>query len=299
MKRLLAALLASTALILLLGATFAGHMIVAPQNRAIGAPPSDFQVADVDFPSQSGSLIHGWIHEVTDPKGIVLLLHGIRADRRSMMGRARFLSRAGYISLAIDLQAHGESKGQHITLGKLEALDVDAALNFLKNRHPTLPIAIIGSSLGGASAILTESEVAVAALVVEATFSTVERATRNRMGLKLGRIGEVLSPMLTMQVLPRLGFRLIEVSPLTHIAHVKSPILIINGSEDQRTTASEARELYERAPFPKSLWIVQGAAHVDMHRYATEEYEQNILSFLRTHMTPTSTDNKRLEDNAE
>jgi len=51
----------------------------------------------------------------------VLLLHGVRADRREMLGRARFLNRLGYGILLIDLPAHGESPDDHITFGAREA----------------------------------------------------------------------------------------------------------------------------------------------------------------------------------
>ncbi len=46
-------------------------------------------------------------------KGAVLLLHGVRADRREMLNRARFLKEEGYSVLLIDLPSHGESDGAH------------------------------------------------------------------------------------------------------------------------------------------------------------------------------------------
>jgi alpha/beta superfamily hydrolase len=50
-------------------------------------------------------------------------MHGVRANRLSMVERARFLSYAGYSVLLFDFQGHGESTGQHITFGYLESKD--------------------------------------------------------------------------------------------------------------------------------------------------------------------------------
>jgi alpha-beta hydrolase superfamily lysophospholipase len=65
-------------------------------------------------------------------RGAVLLLHGVRSYRRSMLSRAIFLHDIGYSVLLINLQAHGESAGKRITLGYLESRDVVAAREFLR-----------------------------------------------------------------------------------------------------------------------------------------------------------------------
>ena len=98
-------------------ALFIGQQLVAPSPRIVGAPAKDFNAETISFPSKSGSTIVGWLSEVQDAQGAVLLLHGLRGDRRNMIGRARFLAKNGYNTLCIDLQAHGESKGEQITMG--------------------------------------------------------------------------------------------------------------------------------------------------------------------------------------
>ena len=60
-------------------------------------------------------------------KGAVILLHGVHANKKSMLSRARFLVAAKYSVPLIDLQIHGESEGDRITFGHLEFLDVAVA----------------------------------------------------------------------------------------------------------------------------------------------------------------------------
>jgi alpha-beta hydrolase superfamily lysophospholipase len=55
-------------------------------------------------------------------KGAVILLHGVHANKKSMLSRARLLVAANYSVPLIDLQIHGESEGDRIT-----SLDVAVA----------------------------------------------------------------------------------------------------------------------------------------------------------------------------
>ena len=71
-------------------------------------------------------------------------MHGVRADRTSMLDRARVLSRAGYSVLLFDFQAHGESPGHRITLGYLESMDAQASIQYLRERNPDEKIGVIG-----------------------------------------------------------------------------------------------------------------------------------------------------------
>ena len=83
-----------------------------------------------------------------------MLLHGVRGNRLAMLRRARLLHAEGFSVLLFDFQAHGESAGRRITFGRLEGLDAAAAVAFLLQRLPNERIGAIGSSLGGASALL-------------------------------------------------------------------------------------------------------------------------------------------------
>src|SRR5689334_16353189 len=89
----------------------AGWIFSHPVPARIGPAPRDLNAGNVTFQSASGSMIHGWLCEAPQPRGSVLLLPGVRANRLSMVNRARFLRDAGYSVLLIDLQATGESGG--------------------------------------------------------------------------------------------------------------------------------------------------------------------------------------------
>lgn len=152
LTRRLAAGLIIVGFLVLIGSNMLARALLAPV-RGVVPPAADLPFESISIPSESGSEIAGWIVPAHgQARGSVLLLHGIRSNRSGMVGRARFLRRAGYNCLLIDLQAHGESGGDRITLGRLESLDARSCFRFLRSRFPDVPAAVIGVSLGGAAA---------------------------------------------------------------------------------------------------------------------------------------------------
>ena len=116
----------------------AGWLLAHPVQQRIGNAPGDLNAEPVTFRSDSGANVHGWWCPSQNSPGAVLLFPGIRANRLSMVDRARFLHRSAYSVLLIDFQATGETKGDHITFGWKESRDVLAAVNFVREIDPTI-----------------------------------------------------------------------------------------------------------------------------------------------------------------
>ncbi|HSF39436.1 MAG TPA: alpha/beta fold hydrolase [Thermoanaerobaculia bacterium] len=209
-----------------------------------------------------------------------MLMHGVRADRTSMVERARFFHRTGRSVLLFDFQAHGESPGEHITFGALESRDARAAIDFIRSRRPGEPISALGTSLGGAAILLADPPLPVDSVILESVYPTVEEATDNRIRIRLGPLASILTPALLIQLGPRLGMSPQDLHPIDRIGKLGVPVFFLSGSEDRHTTPLETKRLFEAAREPRELWIVPGAAHVDLHRVAGTVYETRVLEFL-------------------
>ena len=221
------------------GAYWAGSLLVAPNRSSKHAPPPDLPVQEVSLESASGSRLSGWFIDSDQACGTVVLLHGVRADKRAMVARAKFLAEAGYGVLLFDFQAHGESGGDHITFGYQEQKDVAAAMAFVTRQRPNRPIAVIGLSMGGAAAVLAGSTLGADSVVLEAVYPTLETAAINRVRRQTGGLGvldELLASALLIQLEPRLGFGADRLRPIDHIAALGAPLLLIAGGEDRHTT---------------------------------------------------------------
>lgn len=280
----LAGLLACTS-ILVVAVLYVEFRLTAPAYTLVGPPPPDLHAETVVIPSRSGFILSGWFVVGRPGGGAVVLMHGIKSNRLSMVRRARLLNENGFSVLLFDFQAHGESTGARMELGRLEALDARSAVEFVRRRLPDERVGAIGTSLGGAAALLGPSPLPVDALVIEAVYPDIEAALANRLHAVLGPIvGRVTVPLL-VPLFDRLnrtfiGMQLDQLRPIDHIGEVTAPVLVVSGANDNRTTMAETRELFARAREPKSLWIVPRAGHVDLETFAPVEYRHRVLSFL-------------------
>jgi fermentation-respiration switch protein FrsA (DUF1100 family) len=275
------------AIALMAGIWVAGDVLIHPANTAIGPPPSDFPAQSVAFKSSSGALIQGWFAS-GQGRGAVLLLHGVRANRLSMLDRARFLHAAGYSVMLIDFQASGESGGKAITFGYLEARDAAAALARLRELVPGERVGIIGTSMGGAATLLADPPLDVDAMVLEQVYPTLSQAVDDRLELHAGALGRWLAPLLVCTVRPHLGITMDQLRPIERIGQIDVPKLLIVGDADQHTRMDESMAMYRAAAGPKQLWVVHGAKHVDLFRYSGREYEVRLLAFFNRWLRPAS-----------
>ncbi|EJP14515.1 alpha/beta hydrolase family protein [Leptospira interrogans str. FPW2026] len=262
------------------------HLLViitlAPVRANVGDPPLGYK--KIEFKSKSGRIIRGWFNNSSNKKGIIILLHGIRTNRLAMLERANFLVKNGYSALLIDFQAHGESDGDLITIGIRESEDVRSAIHFVKEKDSRSKIGIIGSSLGGASALLADISKEIDFMIVEFVFSTIDLAIRNRVAIRIAKPLALFTPLATYILKYEINIPESGLNPIDHIYKVKCPIFVISGREDLYTFESESLNMYHQAPTPKELWIVNKAGHVDLYAFSKAEYENRILSFIKNYM---------------
>lgn len=266
------------------GLWWLGGILSAPAMQAIGPAPPDLGATDVEF-----SGLRGWFVRAAQDSPCVILMHGVRSNRRSMIERARFLRQAGYSSLLFDFQAEGESPGRAITFGCLESGNARAAVGYVRSEFHCRKIAVIGQSLGGAAVLLADPPLRVDALILESVYQTIEEAVSDRLQIRLGRLGAYLSPLLTLQLSPRLGIRAEDLRPIDKITSLHVPVFILAGTADRHTRIEESKRLFAAASDPKQFWAVAGAAHVDLHRYAGKEYERRVLQFLERYLHQNGT----------
>lgn len=281
-----AALALVTVIVIAIGGAFAwlGDVLSRPALASVGSPPADLQASSVEMSTAAGR-VSGWIMPGEPEKGSILLLHGIRANRLQMLGRARFFHGIGYSVLAIDMQAHGESPGERITYGARESMGVGAALEYLKASRPGRQIGVIGVSMGAAALVLSRPGAPeLSAVVLESMYPTIEEAVADRIAVHAGNWARAFAPLLLWQLPLRTGVDASQLRPISAIGSIHAPLLIAAGSSDPDTTLAETRRIFEAAPAPKELWIVEGAGHVDLFHFYRREYEARVGGFIREHV---------------
>jgi pimeloyl-ACP methyl ester carboxylesterase len=257
-----------------------GELLSQPAPQTIGTAPADISATSIRLPTAGNQSISGWFIKGNTKHGAVLLLHGIRGNRLNMLARARFLNKAGYPVLLVDLLAHGESTGKRITFGFHEADGINAALGYLAQQLPNEKIAVIGVSLGAASLVLANTPIQLSAVVLESMFPSITEAVINRLKLHMGASAGYFAPLLLWQLPFKIGISADQLRPIAAMPELHAPVLIASGSKDLHTTLAETQHLFQAANLPKQLWVVDGAAHEDLHAFNPKIYESKILAFL-------------------
>jgi predicted alpha/beta hydrolase len=94
------------------------------------------------------------VHEPDAPIATLLVAPATGVSRRIYRRLAEYLRTRGLATLLLDYRGTGESRpaslrGFHASADDWAAQDLKAAVLFLRDRHPTLPLAWLGHSIGG------------------------------------------------------------------------------------------------------------------------------------------------------
>ncbi|MCB9975170.1 MAG: alpha/beta fold hydrolase [Rhodospirillales bacterium] len=264
---------------------FFGSAFIGPFPYKNQPVPKDFPVEAVTFKDEAQTELKGWLVRGEQGKGVVLVLHGHGGNKSLMLGRVKFLNRAGYTVFVFDFQGHGESALKSVTVGYEEARNIRAALALLKSRLPGQKIAIIGPSLGGAALLVKGQVIEADTYILEGVFTTLEKTGEHRIAQFFGpTMGYILAPFLVAQTRIRLGFDAFLLAPIESVSDLKAPVLVIGGSADPFVFPEETQALFDRVSAPKELWLVEGAGHFDFYMFVPEEYERRVLEFLNKYL---------------
>ncbi|MEL6368056.1 MAG: hypothetical protein AAFR91_01955 [Pseudomonadota bacterium] len=117
-------------------------------------------------------------------------------------------------------------------------------------------------------------------MVLEAVYDDIDNAFENRVRLRVGDTGASL----VRPVLPLLGSILgldrSALRPVEAAASINTPVLVMAGTLDQRTTVDDTQRLFAAFKGPKQLWLVKGARHQNLFRFNESEYRRIVGAFL-------------------
>jgi alpha-beta hydrolase superfamily lysophospholipase len=216
-------------------------------------------------------------------RATIILLHGYKANRSTMLPIAIMLIRHGYGVIIPDFRGHGESEGQLITFGHDEVRDVEAAFQYLLTRSEVDPerIGLLGNSMGSATALLYAAEnPAIKAVVAQSPYATLKdmvQANVRRLNLPTFP----LAPMMLFFIERKFGFPANTVAPIRHIAQISPrPVLILMGGKDTWVNPGGGQQLYAAAGEPRELWFDPEMGHLEFHEKRAAEFEERVVAFF-------------------
>ncbi len=198
------------------------------------------------------------------PAPVLLYLHGARWDVRSSAHRMRRMHELGFAVLGVDYRGFGQSS-PGLPSESLAFEDAQAAWRWLGEQQAGAPRYVFGHSLGGAVAVHLASEVDDAAgLIVEGTFTSIPAVFKT---FKWGWLP--VGPFITQRF-----------DSERRIQKLKTPVLVVHGSEDRLIRPELGRALFEQAPEPKRFVLVEGGSHHNTNSVGQAQYRQALAELF-------------------
>ena len=202
----------------------------------------DAEEREVSFLNQ-GQRVVGTLHLPPGATRCIITCHGYISHRNSdkWLAVARRLSEVGLAVLRFDFRGCGESQGNPETAsGRVE--DLRAALDFVGRELRPRKLGLLGSSLGGAVALLV--------------------AAHDPPSMDSGhRRIDCLVTWATPAEVRLFPHEYPPAAVLEAARSIKCPILIVHGTRDEVVPYDHAQRLFESAPEPKRLEFIAGGDH--------------------------------------
>ena len=210
--------------------------------------------------------INAWWWPDDDPQApVIYYLHGARWNLTGHLRRIEQLRSFGFSVLAIDYRGFGKSDGDLPSEATVYE-DARAGWEWLVARQPDPARRFIyGHSLGGAVAIDLAARLAgdgggARGLIVEATFTT---------------LADIAAEM-TFRWLPTDLILTQKFDSIAKIGRIAMPVLVVHGASDRFVPARFSEALYEAAPAPKKLLLVENGSHNNSMWAGNGAYQQAL-----------------------
>jgi len=222
-------------------------------------------------------------------------MHGWGANASLMLPAIAPLNGAGYAVLLLDARCHGLSDDEPFTSLPRFAEDIEAGLNWLREQASVDAgrMAIMGHSVGAGAALLCATRRAdVRAVISLSAFAHPRELMRTYLAQ-----AHIPYPLLGWYVMRHvqavIGARFDTIAPLTSMARLQCPVLLVHGSDDELVPFADAQRLLAagKAGLVQCLPVAGGhdpTAALQAHVPALVDFLGQALSVATPKPNPSS-----------
>jgi hypothetical protein len=77
-----------------------------------------------------------------------------------------------------------------------------------------------------------------------------------------------------------------KLDTVSKLPRVRCPVLVVHGDRDEVIPVEQGRRLFDAAPEPKRLLLVEGAHHNDLSNVGGGKYIDTLAEFVRLSLRP-------------
>lgn len=246
-------------------------MIFFPEKTFYEKPEDyHFRFEEVYLQTEDQVRLFGWFLHGKEgvESGAILFLHGNAGNISHRLYKMKGWVEHGFEVFLLDYRGYGKSEGK-IEHADDILRDAKAGLGWLQTskRIPLSKTILYGESLGTNPAIILAAEHSVAAVILEAPFTSF---------LDLAHVHYPFVPEMLLKDF--------EFSNLNHVAEIKAPVFILHGTRDEICPYAMAGEIFEKAPEPKAFFSIPNGGHNDLPMAAGEDFWQKPFEFVSKYL---------------
>lgn len=221
---------------------------------------------EVPVETADGLTLTSWYRAAAPGMATLVVTHGNAGHIGHRTAKLATYARRGYGLFLVGYRGYGGNPGRPHEQGLY--LDGEAALAWLAAHGvPGHRVVLYGESLGTGVAVRLAAEHQVAAVVLEAPYTSIADVAGSHYWYV---------PFAGMMVLDRFDAE-------SRIGDVGAPVLMLAGERDKVIPIRLARRLFAATPEPKRLWVAPQAGHSDLYEHGAAAA---VLDFLDRPSSP-------------
>lgn len=218
---------------------------VTPQDLGLSS------IEEVRLRTADGLTLLAWVARPAPGAPMIAYFHGNGGSFKKLHGRILKLNSFGYGVAMLGYRGYSGSEGTPTEEGLYS--DGRALMDWLNGQgYRDIGLVLYGQSLGSGVATKIATERRVAAVVLEAPYTSTAEVAATQLW------------MFPVQWTMRDQFRSID-----RIADIQAPLLIVHGEKDSLIPVGQGRALLAAARPPKEGFFAADADHLDVHLHGS------------------------------
>lgn len=224
---------------------------------------------------------------------IAILCHGFSTGKYRSLIYAEMFLKLGFKVLIYDHRNHGLSGKAFTSMGYYEKYDLKKLVDWCYDTYgPNCNIVTHGESMGAATALLHLGiDKRVVCTIADCAYSDLKELLKYQVK-HYYHMPTLLIPLESLVTYLRAGFWYGQVSPISVVKSVDTPILFIHGKRDKYVPTEMSRRMYKVKKGKKALYLVAEATHAQSCTVNKKGYEERVKIFIEKNMPSSVKENE-------
>jgi predicted alpha/beta-fold hydrolase len=182
---------------------------------------------------------------------MIFFCHGVTSNQWSLFYCIHLVLQLGYQVVIYDAREHGASGKSYVTLGKVEADDLEDVINWAQKHRQPRQIGLYGFSMGAATLLFWLSSFQkkhpeIKFLICEAPFDSFSKQFKDSIGTKNINTWRYLTASRFLKYILPTARNLEEINPISVLPDkLKLKLLLLHGTADSTISWKASRNIWQ------------------------------------------------------